>query len=95
MIWTSPNYPEFNPMLSGLYPDGTVTGTGFWWFLAPNNKTCLTIYYTIKPGNNYISFPFQFYSGGSGQDQSELDFIIKPSDSVSYTHLTLPTIYSV
>ena len=92
MIWTSPNYPEYNPQLSGIFPDENDTPMGggiysFWWFLAPNNKTCLTILYTIKPGYNYVSFPFQFYTGGSGQDQSELDFIIKPS--------TYPTINTI
>ena len=74
-IWTSPNYPEFNPPLSGLLPDGTTQSYGTpWWIFPPVTKSSYTIFYTLKPGYNFVSFPFEFYSG-----QNTLAFIINPS----------------
>ena len=74
-IYTSPNYPEFNPPLSGLLPDGTPESYGTpWWIFTPETKSAYTLLYTLKPGYNFVSFPFEFFSG-----QNTLAFIINPS----------------
>ena len=64
-IWTSPNYPDFNPTLSALYPDGTPTDIHPvypYWNHASIEKSTYSILYTLKTGWNWVSFPMEFHS---------------------------------
>ena len=73
---TSPNYAECNPYLSGFQDlDCTMeigVGTSQWWQNTYRGHYEVT--YTLRPGNNLVSFPFEFYPG-----QNTVEFIFPPT----------------
>lgn len=74
-IYTSPNYPEFNPALSGMLPNGDSRDffQTFWANATEENATYRMLY-QLKSGWNFISFPFIFDT-----DKDTLDYLIPPT----------------